>query len=82
MDTENKKPENTLAFPTLVYNQRTGEPNGHDSGMTIRDFFAAKVCNGFYSGVFSMNEVHGWSHEEIAKEAYQMADAMLKVREL
>lgn len=62
----NQKPSNPFAFPI------------HDvahieSGLTMRDYFAAKVLVNTYMGV---------NHEdEAAKRAYKMADAMLKERE-
>lgn len=46
---------------------------GH-SGMTLRDYFAAKAMQGFVS-VDS-----GWSSLYIVAEAYKLADAMLKER--
>ena len=41
--------------------------------MTLRDWFAAKAMHGLMDAAMPM--------EEIAKEAYQMADLMLKARE-
>jgi hypothetical protein len=41
------------------------------TGMTLRDYFAAKA----------MPYMIGFSVDEIAKTAYEIADAMLKVRE-
>jgi hypothetical protein len=50
------------AFPTL----------GHASGMSLRDYFAAKAMQALIDndGLFS----------EIPTQAYELADAMLKAR--
>ena len=53
-------------------------PNPHlrdDSGMTLRDYFAAKAMQGLLSGT-TIND--GLA---IVKNAYALADAMLKARE-
>jgi len=53
------------AFPTL----------GHASGMSLRDYFAAKAMQGFLaSGVNAPANV-------FATKAYEMADALLKERQ-
>ena len=52
-------------------------PWGHQSGMTLRDYFAARVLQGLLlddSGDFSDRN---W----MAEKAYAFADAMLKARE-
>jgi len=49
-----------------------------EQGMTLRDYFAAKAMQGLITGT-SM-----WRDDEdiqLAKSAYEMADAMLKARE-
>ena len=51
-------------------------PNPHlrdDSGMTLRDYFAAKAM---------LRTSVGSSYEQLAKNAYEIADAMLKAREV
>lgn len=52
------------------------------SGMTLRDYFAAKAMQGFIAGHISHHghENH-WLYTGIASEAYDVADAMLKARE-
>lgn len=56
--------------------------NTHDGvewGMNLRDYFAAKVMQGFCS-----NHAHDILPSKVeleARIAYQIADAMLKVRE-
>ena len=53
------------AFP------RTGWPN--ETGMTLRDYFAAKAMQAL---------AQKYSHEgDISRNAYKIADAMLKARE-
>ena len=46
-------------------------------GMSMRDYFAAKAMQ----GILSNPDGIGFPDEKIAKDAYWMADAMLKVRE-
>ena len=47
-------------------------------GMTLRDYFAAKALQGMFA---SGNIPKSARDEELAEVAYEMADAMLKVRE-
>jgi hypothetical protein len=49
-------------------------------GMTLRDYFAAKVVVGIMR---TCDEIHDTvvNRDDIAMEAYRMADAMLKARE-
>ena len=42
-------------------------------GMTLRDYFASKAMQGLYARV-------NWSCADVAKRAYEQADAMLKER--
>jgi hypothetical protein len=64
---------NQPAFP--VQFKGTTEPSL--SGMTLRDYFAAKAMQGMYAnGSFPTGIML-----DTAKEAYEMADAMLKARE-
>ena len=62
---------NPQAFPH-------GDPtHGGEQGMTLRDYFAAKAMQGMYAnGSFPTGIML-----DTAKEAYEMADAMLKARE-
>lgn len=78
---ENKKPQNPSAFPawdmtfgknpnTDLYSAGTGQ------GMSLRDYFAAKAMQ-------SLLSTDGTTQFETrAREAYEVADAMLKQREL
>lgn len=52
------------------------------SGMTLRDYFAAKAMQAFLSGHIAHHghESH-WPYDQMVYEAYAVADAMLKQRE-
>jgi len=50
-----------------------------NTGMTLRDYFAAKAMQGLLAGTLSPTIL--WSQQEMAGLSYQMADAMLKARE-
>jgi hypothetical protein len=65
------------AFPFGQTSEHNGQlVNGWGSeGMTLRDYFAAKAMQ----GVFASNSDYQ-RYEDIADDAYRMADAMLKVR--
>jgi hypothetical protein len=75
------KPNNPQAFP-IYYKEETkhyGETNHHNKGMTLRDYFAAKYLEGAtakYGYAIDSTNV-----EKRAKDAYKMADTMLKERE-
>ena len=59
-------------------NNEKAFPNPHlrdDSGMTLRDYFAAKAMQGLLS-----SDVNA-KLEDFAKQSYKVADAMLKARE-
>ena len=62
------KPNNPTAFPSETVNETY-------SGMTLRDYFAAKVITG------ASQKVSAGSQSELAKRAYEIADAMLNQRE-
>jgi hypothetical protein len=64
------------AFPLMFTHATT------QYGMTLRDYFAAKAMQGMmtsdrYTGIIGVNN---YQHN-LAKQAYQMADAMLQARE-
>lgn len=46
-------------------------------GMTLRDYFAAAAMQGWCS----MTQSSDWTEEELARDAYVIADAMLAARE-
>ncbi|GKV89326.1 hypothetical protein [Pectobacterium carotovorum] len=51
-------------------------------GMTLRDYFAAKAMQGWLSsyGVDAVHPAHSGNAVDAAKNAYALADAMLKAR--
>jgi hypothetical protein len=49
-----------------------------EQGMTLRDYFAAKAMQGMYASESFPTGVMA----DTAAEAYEMADAMLKAREI
>jgi len=61
---------NEPAFPT-----GTGV-TPYKSGMTLRDYFAAKAM----TGLLTAEIVGEYSNEHVAEIAYRIADAMLKAR--
>lgn len=65
------------AFP--LHNHGVQTLGMHISGMTLRDYFAAKAMTQFIHEVFSGNLAdHGY--DSVAGHAYRMADAMIKAR--
>jgi len=72
---ENKKPKNPSAFPIVGANTIKSE------GMTLRDHFAGLAMQGLYAS----GKASDFSKEAIEIDAvlfYNIADAMLKQREL
>ena len=72
--------KNQPAFPHTV------EYRGSDcggivphGGMTLRDYFAAKAMQGLLAGLLAYGHDIMW--DQVAKDAYKQADAMLKARE-
>ncbi len=69
------------AFPACL---RDTAKNGKQAplqrvaGMTLRDYFAAKAMQGFASTLTGTAPV---KFDALAKDAYEMAEAMLKARE-
>jgi hypothetical protein len=63
------------AFPAEVWSS-DGVPE-HSEGMTLRDYFAAKAMPTIYAEALGGED---W-RDDVAREAYRMADAMLKARE-
>lgn len=68
------------AFPHTAGWRR--DPDISD-GMSLRDYFAAKAMQSLIAlGVDGYKSLGGFYHEEnITKDAYAFADAMLKARE-
>ena len=63
--------DNPQAFPRVVPDYRDAT---YVEGMTLRDYFAGQVITGY----FATDDFCGV--ELIAKDAYELADAMLKER--
>lgn len=60
---------------------------GHESvakrlaeGMSLRDYFAARAMQGMINS--QAYEDGGWEQSDIAKQAYELADAMLRTRQI
>ena len=68
---------NPPAFPRNILDHGHGVISTHESGMTLRDYFAAKVMQ----GICASDPVSTMTNERIAAESYDLADAMLKERE-
>lgn len=80
------KEKNPPAFPHETYNESTGNINGLNKGMSLRDYFAGQVLMGkairdLMPADYSMTGKSPTVGERIAEEAYQFADAMLKARD-
>ena len=67
---------NQPAFP--LHNHGAQTLGLHVTGMTLRDYFAAKAMQGFMAN--KSNPMH-FQPEDDASWAYSIADAMLKARE-
>jgi hypothetical protein len=82
MKTEEKKPDNPNAFP--VDGMYAGESLAKgNSGMTLRDYFAAKAMQGHLASEYGAGiQCDNYNQQMLAKAFYDMADAMLKQREL
>jgi len=51
-----------------------------EQGMTLRDYFAAKALTGILSANGDANGYLEYEENMVAKNAYKLADAMLKAR--
>jgi hypothetical protein len=54
-----------------------GKTQYYQEGMELRDYFAAKAMQGFIGKLL----IIGYDEAVIAKDAYKMADAMMKARD-
>ena len=70
-----------LAFPRNILDHGHGVKTTHESGMTLRDYFAAKAMQGMlaHHGVLQ-NKKQAENDADGATRAYLIADAMLKAR--
>jgi hypothetical protein len=65
--------------PAFPVNQQLPEGMANltpETGMTLRDYFAAKAMQGLLAGTLKSSDT-----SLIARDCYAMADAMLKARE-
>ena len=74
--------KNISAFPWAVDN---GETVKGEKGMQLRDYFAAKAMQAVYPKNWDMFMDETYEHPEevvrgTAKDAYELADAMMKAR--
>ena len=67
---------NPPAFPIVV---DYGDGVKYQTGMTLRDYFAAKAMQAMVAS--PSYYIDGWAHSDIAIQSHQMADAMLAARE-
>ena len=65
------------AFPSGLKETDTDNVESIYVGMTLRDYFAAKAMQGMYAASSFPTGIM----DDTAKEAYEMADAMLKARD-
>lgn len=81
MNTEYKKPENPPAFPVPASEQtfHNQTPLQATEGMSLRDYFAAKAMAAQIKNA-SVERQWDRDYQEIAKCAYDQADAMLNCR--
>jgi hypothetical protein len=63
------------AFPQSIDD---GEERTYYPGMQLRDYFAAKAMQANYAAISEFPDEH-W-RVDLAKDAYTMADAMMKAR--
>ena len=66
------------AFPRNILDHGHGVTTTHESGMTLRDYFAAKAMQAL---ITAPNVRPMIEDGEASRWAYKMADAMLKARE-
>lgn len=73
----NGGPAFPLSIPSLECRARFESGYG---GISVRDYFAAKAMAGVVASPDYVEEE--WFQEYIARQAYQMADAMFAAREI
>jgi hypothetical protein len=77
------------AFPRNILDHGHGVTTTHESGMTLRDYFAAKAMQAhlsaqwecLYKTPIGEDLANRWTDEDVALCAYDIADAMLKMRQ-
>lgn len=77
----NNLPDGGPAYPVADFDHQTFSPSTVDearrllSGMSLRDYFAAKAMQAMLTGI------HVGANPYLAQQAYQVADAMLAARQ-
>jgi hypothetical protein len=75
------KPDNQPAFPSSVAVGHSGDVyQGQFFGMTLRDYFAGRAIPAIIKATSSGRHMAG-SIEQMAIDAYDLADAMLTARQ-
>jgi hypothetical protein len=78
---KNLKENGGPAFPSKIVEVETHEAIDvlqYETGMTLRDYFAAKAMSGFCS----REDLTSDDYADMIRQSYQLADAMLKARSL
>ena len=70
--------DSCFAFP-FTPTDRGGQCAPTETGMTLRDYFAAKAMQGYVS-LFGVVAGNAPTDEDIARYSYDLADAMLAAR--
>ena len=78
--TKNKIDDGGPAFPEPVAIGPSGDAYPAFSGMTLRDYFPAKIASGM--AAFSGTAGVSYGPGDIAGRSYEIADEMLKAREV
>lgn len=68
------------AFPSPGFTNQFSQYVPSTDGMTLRDYFAAKACEGICVSRDEAGVLLKHGYEWIAKESYAIADAMLTER--
>jgi hypothetical protein len=72
---------NQPAFPTKINTEHFSHPSTvYNTGMTLRDYFAAKAMQSLLVTINGVVGTNVYEHR-LSKDAYKLADAMLKARE-
>lgn len=71
------------AYPVAMSEQTHSNQNcaPFQAGMSLRDYFAAKMMQARMTAFCALETHHGWTNKAIAEDAYEMADAMIAARE-
>ena len=64
------------AFPRNILDHGHGVATTHESGMTLRDYFAGRAMQSYLLD----KDRDSFTFEQWAQASYEMADAMLKAR--